>query len=606
MSMVAGEAGIDTGKLSGILGIMQRNVVELEKGTKLQADAFGKLGLSIKDLQGLSPDEQFRRIAESLDGITDPATKTAAAMDIFGRSGRAAINMLSGYSDKVKDAEKFQNKFGITVSQFDAERIEAANDAVGRVSMALQGLGNIMAAKVAPLMIRASEAMLTGIEHLGDGIAIVGIAVAGLAATQIPALVAAGVAYVATMGAGTIATGALTVAVNALRFAWIALGGPIGVIAGIVGTLGAAWLVYGRQSKVGEDAIYDTADAEAALRAEMEGLATISSPAARQEAILRIQTLKEHAAAAVVAAQAELAVAQAMQESRLADAPEWIKEANADGVLNIPEVTDATTRLAEMQANLDKYMAALEQLNNSGGGIARVEPTGLGGGSGSGLADRITALQESLMTETELLTEWYETSGTALDEALEAELLKHDEHKEAKLRLDEEYRRRSAEISDAANQSEVDGKRRAINAMIGFMTGMGKKNEALAKVSVAVNAARAIREASQNISVAATKAMELGPILGPPAAAKVKMWGALEIASIAASAAMSASGGGGGGGGGGGSTATAAAPAQQQATTFAFTLQNDPMGFGESFARQMIEQLNEAQRNGGQVRGVLA
>jgi hypothetical protein len=230
----------------------------------------------------------------------------------------------------------------------------------------------------------------------------------------------------------------------------------------------------------------------------------------------------------------------------------------------------------------------------------------LGGGSGSGLADRITALQESLMTETELLTEWYETSGTALDEALEAELLKHDEHKEAKLRLDEEYRRRSAEISDAANQSEVDGKRRAINAMIGFMTGMGKKNEALAKVSVAVNAARAIREASQNISVAATKAMELGPILGPPAAAKVKMWGALEIASIAASAAMSASGGGGGGGGGGGSTATAAAPAQQQATTFAFTLQNDPMGFGESFARQMIEQLNEAQRNGGQVRGVLA
>jgi hypothetical protein len=29
------------------------------------------------------------------------------------------------------------------------------------------------------------------------------------------------------------------------------------------------------------------------------------------------------------------------------------------------------------------------------------------------------------------------------------------------------------------------------------------------------------------------------------------------------------------------------------------------MGFGEQFARQMIEQLNQAQRNGGNVRGVL-
>ena len=58
--------------------------------------------------------------------------------------------------------------------------------------------------------------------------------------------------------------------------------------------------------------------------------------------------------------------------------------------------------------------------------------------------------------------------------------------------------------------------------------------------------------------------------------------------------------------GGGGGSAPAAAPAQQPATTFAFTLQNDPMGFGESFARQLIDQLNSTQRNGGQIRGVLA
>jgi len=58
---------------------------------------------------------------------------------------------------------------------------------------------------------------------------------------------------------------------------------------------------------------------------------------------------------------------------------------------------------------------------------------------------------------------------------------------------------------------------------------------------------------------------------------------------------------------GGSGAASQSQAAQQQAptTTFQFTLQNDPMGFGEQFARQMVEQLNEAQRNGGQIRGVL-
>lgn len=51
-----------------------------------------------------------------------------------------------------------------------------------------------------------------------------------------------------------------------------------------------------------------------------------------------------------------------------------------------------------------------------------------------------------------------------------------------------------------------------------------------------------------------------------------------------------------------GGTPAAAAPT----TTFHFTLMNDPMGFGEKFARQFIDQLNSTQRNGGQIRGVIA
>lgn len=149
MSLVANEAGVETGKLTSMLGLMQRNIEGLAQGTAAQTEAFGRLGLAVSDLQGLTADEQFERIAVALDGIADPAQKTALAMDVFGRSGREAINMLSGYSEAVANAADFNAKFGIAVSQATADGVERANDAVGRLGMVFEGLGNRMAGFVA-------------------------------------------------------------------------------------------------------------------------------------------------------------------------------------------------------------------------------------------------------------------------------------------------------------------------------------------------------------------------------------------------------------------------------------------------------------------------
>jgi len=44
MTLVAAEAGIESGKLSSMLGLMQRNISGLVDGTQAQVDAFGALG----------------------------------------------------------------------------------------------------------------------------------------------------------------------------------------------------------------------------------------------------------------------------------------------------------------------------------------------------------------------------------------------------------------------------------------------------------------------------------------------------------------------------------------------------------------------------------
>lgn len=175
--------------------------------------------------------------------------------------------------------------------------------------------------------------------------------------------------------------------------------------------------------------------------------------------------------------------------------------------------------------------------------------------------------------------------------------------------IDIEERRAAAETRIA--EALAQAKKQAMSTMFSDLSSlMGSENDKLFKIGKAA----ALAEATISGYKAAVDAWEAGMETGGPAAPAVAAsYAAASLAKtgMLISKISSTSMGGGGsssGGGGGGGTASAGGAggaAQQDVTTFSFTLQNDPMGFGESFARQMIEQLNETQRNGGQIRGVL-
>ena len=50
---------------------------------------FGALGLSVRKLIRLSPDEQFAAVANALAKIPNPAVKAATTMQLLGKSGTA-------------------------------------------------------------------------------------------------------------------------------------------------------------------------------------------------------------------------------------------------------------------------------------------------------------------------------------------------------------------------------------------------------------------------------------------------------------------------------------------------------------------------------------
>ena len=162
MAQVAQEAGVESDALSKILIKMQDNLTALGNGSASQVEAFGKLGLTFQQLQGLGADEQFLRIAQALEGVSDPAERTAAALDLFGKGGAGAVNMLGDYGAAVKEAAQWQREFGLAVSDVDAKNIEAANDAMGRISIAVGTLGTQLAVTFAP----AIEAVSVGLTQM--------------------------------------------------------------------------------------------------------------------------------------------------------------------------------------------------------------------------------------------------------------------------------------------------------------------------------------------------------------------------------------------------------------------------------------------------------
>lgn len=85
--------------------------LELLKGTATATDLFGRLGVSVQDLKGLAPDEQFRLIAKQVGTIVDPLERAAVATKLFGRSGATILPLIKN----LDETEQRFKDLGLTI-----------------------------------------------------------------------------------------------------------------------------------------------------------------------------------------------------------------------------------------------------------------------------------------------------------------------------------------------------------------------------------------------------------------------------------------------------------------------------------------------------------
>jgi hypothetical protein len=242
-------SGTDIGTLEKGVRKMQMGIADAAAGVPGAADKFAALGLSVADLQKMSPDEQFIAIADKLSLIQDPALKSAAAMEYFGKAGADLVPMLSGGAEEIRKLQQDAADLGQTMSGEDAAAAAKLGDVFDRLLGVIGGLQTRIGSALAPLLTAVGERIISVVSSVSKFIGenqelIVTIAKwtavgAGLLAGLFALGGAAAVASVAMTGLAAIG-GAIATVFGMIVGLITAMVSPIGlVIVGVTAATGA-------------------------------------------------------------------------------------------------------------------------------------------------------------------------------------------------------------------------------------------------------------------------------------------------------------------------------------------------------------------------------
>jgi hypothetical protein len=149
--------GVATTTLDMGLQRMVRRVSEAANGSGEAKDALIELGLSAKALNTLAPDQQFRAIADAMEGVAGQGNKVRLAMRLFDTEGVSLVNTLKGGSAALIEIEKKAERLGITLNRDLVKGVEKANDALKNFSSFIGGVFTRTIAELAPAIESITE-----------------------------------------------------------------------------------------------------------------------------------------------------------------------------------------------------------------------------------------------------------------------------------------------------------------------------------------------------------------------------------------------------------------------------------------------------------------
>lgn len=217
----------------------QRSIYDLGRGLSTQTDAFAELGLTFKDLDGLSPEDQFTLIADRLAGIEDPSKQAALSMVLLGRAGQQLVPLIK---ESGKGVDELRQQFRDLTGGIDDEAAASAakfgdtlNALKTQIKIVAFNIGGALAPALTSIVEKTQPILRTVIDWVKENgkliatVALVGVAITTLGVTFVGIGTAIGIAGFAIASFGAVLSAVLS---------------PIGLLIAAIGLAGVAFVKF--------------------------------------------------------------------------------------------------------------------------------------------------------------------------------------------------------------------------------------------------------------------------------------------------------------------------------------------------------------------------
>lgn len=152
LAYAADISGADISMLEKGVKKMSKTIVDASYGLETYLRVFRSLSLNVEELLELSPEEQFMKIGYAIADLESETIKTAAAVDVFGRSGTMLLPLFKEGSEAIEKLRKEAHTLGIVFDEEAAAKAAKLKDAQTALKASFQGLGFAIAEEFVPIL----------------------------------------------------------------------------------------------------------------------------------------------------------------------------------------------------------------------------------------------------------------------------------------------------------------------------------------------------------------------------------------------------------------------------------------------------------------------
>lgn len=242
IGFAAQQSGTSLEKFEGAIVKQTKFLAAASEGGDKAKEALDGIGLSFAEIEGLKPDEQFAAIGQALSEIPDQTTRSAKAMEIWGKSANDLLPIFADGVDGLNKLTAQAEKLGLVMGPEEIANAAKLGDAIDILTNQGAALANKIGAALAPTLLNLLEISQPIIANVIEWVGANGELIT----------------TVASVGAGLLAAGGAIVGVGtAFSVLGVAFGGlatAASVVGTVVGAVGAA-LAFVVASPVGLAAV---------------------------------------------------------------------------------------------------------------------------------------------------------------------------------------------------------------------------------------------------------------------------------------------------------------------------------------------------------------